>query len=114
MKNITYNLFDECDLNINTSNDLSNKESTEEMTLDDFEVCIDDIGIHISLDIITKIVFVAEEHIYKLTVMENTVAVDKNKSKKTFRCKKCSKSYKTAIFSEAYSNMWEPRPVRFR
>ena len=39
--------------------------------------------------------FVAEELIPKLTVMINSVVVDKDKSKKTIRCKKCSKSYKT-------------------
>ena len=82
-----YNLFDETDLDSNTSIDLSNEESIEEITLDDYEVCIDDI-VNISLDVIPETVFVAEELIPILTIMVNRVAVDKDQSKKTFRCKK--------------------------
>ena len=93
-----HNLFDETNLDSNTSIDLSNEESIEEITLDDYEVYIDDIDVNISLDAIPEIVFVAEELIPKLTVMVNRVAVDKDKSKKTFRCKKCSKSYKTQSY----------------
>ena len=78
--------------------ELSNEESIEEITLDGYEVCIDDIDINISLDVIPEIVFVAEELIPKLTTMVNRVAMDKDKSKKTFRCKKCSKSYKTQSY----------------
>ena len=89
------NLFDEIDLDSNTSTDLSNGESIEEITLDDYEVCIDDIDVNISIDTIPEIVFVAEELRPKLNVMVNRVAVDKDKSKKTFRCKKFSKTYKT-------------------
>ena len=89
------NLFDEIDLDSNTSTDLSNEESIEEITLDDYEVCIDDIDVNISIDAIPEIVFVAEELKPKLNVTVNRVAVDKDKSKKTFRCKKFSKSYKT-------------------
>ena len=74
-----YNLFDEIDLDSNTSIDLSNAENIEENTLDDYEVCIDDIGINISLDAIPEIVFIAEELMPKLTVMVNRVAVDKDK-----------------------------------
>ena len=94
-KTMLYNLFDEIDLDSNTSIDLSNEESIEQITLDDYEVCIDDIDVNISLDAISEIVFVAEELIPKLTILVNRVAVDKDKSK-TFRCKKYSKSYKTA------------------
>ena len=93
-----YNLFDEIDLDSNTSVDLSNEESIEEITLDDCEVCIDDIDVDISLDAIPEIAFVAEKLIPKLTVMVNRVDVDKGKSKKTFRCKKCRKSYKTQSY----------------
>ena len=89
-----YNLFDEIDLDSSTSIDLSNEESMEEITLDDYEVCIDDIDVNISLGAIPEIVFVAEELIPTLTVMVNTIAVDKDKSKETFKCKKYSKSYK--------------------
>ena len=45
-----YNLFDEIDLDSNTSIDLNNEESIEEITLDDYEVCIDDIDVNILLD----------------------------------------------------------------
>ena len=86
---------------------MSNEESIAEITQDDYEVCIDDIDVNISLDAISEIVFVAEELIPKLTILVNRVAVDKDKSK-TFRCKKYSKSYKTA-----YNDMWESSPVRF-
>ena len=75
----------------------NNEESIEEITLDDYEVCIDDIDINMSLDTIPEIIFVAEEHISKL-VMVNMVAADKDKNKKTFRSKKCSKSYKTQSY----------------
>ena len=74
-----YSLFDEIDLDSNTSIDLNNKESIEEMKVDDSEVCIDDIGVNISLDTMPEIVFIAEELIPKLTVMVNRVAVDKDK-----------------------------------
>ena len=96
-----YNLFDEIDLDSNTSIDLSNEESVEEITLDDYVVCIDDINVNISLDAIPEVVFVAEEiaqKMPKLTEIVNVVAVDKDKSKKTFRCKKCSKSYQTQSY----------------
>ena len=83
---------------IDWSIDLSNEESIEKITLDDHEVCIDDIDVNISLDAIPEIAFVAEELIPKLTVMVSRVAVDKDKSKKTFRYKKCSKSYKTQSY----------------
>ena len=98
-----YNLFDEIDLDSNTSIDLRNEESIEEITLDDYEVIIDDIYINISFDTVPEIVFVAEEHILKLTVMVNRVAVDKDKSKKTFRCKKCNKSYKTQSYFDKHT-----------
>ena len=45
-----YNLFDEIDLDSNTSIDLSNEEKIEEITPDDFENCIDHIDVNISLD----------------------------------------------------------------
>ena len=60
-KTMHYNLFDEIDLDSNTSIDLSNEESIEQITLDDYEVCIDDIDVNISLDGIPEIVFVAEK-----------------------------------------------------
>ena len=60
-KTMLYNLFDEIDLDSNTSIDLSNEESIEQITLDDYEVCIDDIDVNISLDGIPEIVFVAEK-----------------------------------------------------
>ena len=47
-KTMHYNLFDEIDLDSNTSIDLSNEESIEQITLDDYEVCIDDIDVNIS------------------------------------------------------------------
>ena len=97
-KTMLYNLFDEIDLDSNTSIDLSNEESIEHITLDDYEVCIDDIDVNISLDAIPEIVFVAEKLIPKLTVMVNRVAMDKDKNKKAFRCKKCSKSYETQSY----------------
>ena len=50
-----YNLFDEIDLDSNTSIDPSNEESIEEITLNDYEVCIDDIDVNISLDAIPSI-----------------------------------------------------------
>ena len=74
---------------------MSNEESIQEITLEDYEVCIDDIDVNISLGSISDIVFVAEELIPKLTVKVNRVAEDKDKSKKTFKCKKSTKSYKT-------------------
>ena len=42
-----YNLFDEIDLDSNTSIDLSNEESIEEITLDDFENFIDHIDVNV-------------------------------------------------------------------
>ena len=93
-----YNLFDEIDLDSNTSIDLSNEESIEEITLDDFENFIDHIDVNVSLDTMPEILFVAEDLIPKLIVMVNRVAVDKDKSKKTFACKKCGKSYKTQSY----------------
>ena len=93
-----YNLFDEIDRDSNTSIDLSNEEIIEEIKLDDYDVCIGDIDVNISLDTTPDIVFVAEELIPKLIVMANRFAVDKDKYKKTFRCKKCSKNYKTQSY----------------
>ena len=96
-----YNLFDEIDLDSNTSIDLSNEESIEEIKLDDYDVCIGDIDVNISLDTTPEELIAEEEEeelIPKLTVMANRFAVDKDKYKKTFRCKKCSKNYKTQSY----------------
>ena len=97
-----YNLFDEIDLDSNASIDLSNKESIEEITLDDFENYIDHIDVNVSLDAMPEILFVAEDLIPKLIVMVNRVAVDKDKSKETFGCEKRGKSYKAQWYFDKH------------
>ena len=94
-----YDIFHEIDLNSNTSINLSNEESIEKIALDDYEVCIDDIDVNISLDTIPEIVFVAEELMSKLTVMVNKFAGDKIKEKKYLNVRNVAKVIKHSRIS---------------
>ena len=94
-----YDIFNEIDLNSNTSIDLSNEEIIVKIALDDYEVCIGDIDINISLDTIPEIVFVAEELIPKLTVIVNRFAGDKIKEKKSLNVGNVAKVIKHSRIS---------------